>query len=253
MRLLPREVPAASLAYAWDRPGRGIPLGLAESDLRPAYVDFDAEPHFLAFADVECGKTALLRTIADGITRRYTPDEARIVLVDYRRGLLGAVPQDHLLGYAGSEPVLEDYVAQIATAMRERLPGPDITPEQLRRRDWWTGRELFLLVDDYELVASPGKLVHPLQPLLDYLPHARDIGLHLVITRGSGGAARAAFDPVIQRIRELGTPGLVMSGDRDEGALIGDVRPGPQPPGRGNLVRRRAGTELVQVSWIEPT
>ncbi len=253
MRLLPREVPAASLAYAWDRPGRGIPLGLAESDLRPAYVDFDAEPHFLAFADVECGKTALLRTIADGITRRYPPDEARIVLVDYRRGLLGAVPQDHLLGYAGSEPVLEDYVAQIATAMRERLPGPDITPEQLRRRDWWTGRELFLLVDDYELVASPGKLVHPLQPLLDYLPHARDIGLHLVITRGSGGAARAAFDPVIQRIRELGTPGLVMSGDRDEGALIGDVRPGPQPPGRGNLVRRRAGTELVQVSWIEPT
>ncbi|MFI7672955.1 type VII secretion protein EccCa [Actinophytocola sp. NPDC049390] len=253
MRLLPREVPAASLADAWHRPGRGIPLGLAESDLRPAYIDFDAEPHFLAFADVECGKTALLRTIADGITRRYTPDEARIVLVDYRRGLLGAVPREHLLGYAGSEPVLEDYVTQIATAMRERLPGPDITPEQLRRRDWWTGRELFLLVDDYELVASPGKLVHPLQPLLDYLPHARDIGLHLVITRSSGGAARAAFDPVIQRIRELGTPGIVMSGDRDEGALIGDVRPGPQPPGRGNLVRRRAGTELVQVSWTEPT
>jgi S-DNA-T family DNA segregation ATPase FtsK/SpoIIIE len=127
-----------------------------------------------------------------------------------------------------------------------------VTPEQLRRRDWWTGRELFLLIDDYELVASPGKVVHPLAPLLDYLPHARDIGLHLIVTRGSGGASRAMFDPVVQRIRELGSPGIVMSGDRDEGALLGDVRPSPQPPGRGTLVRRRAGNQLVQVAWSPP-
>jgi ESX secretion system protein EccC len=252
MRLLPRELSQESMAAAWDRPGRAIPLGLGESDLQPVYLDFDTEPHFLAFADVECGKTALLRSLADGITRRYTPEEARIILVDYRRGLLGAVEGEHLLGYAGSEPVLEDFVSQVATAMRDRLPGPDITPEQLRRRDWWTGRELFLLVDDYELVASPGKLVHPLAPLLDYLPHARDIGLHVIIARGSGGASRAVFDPVIQRIRELGSPGMVMSGDRDEGVLLGDVRPSTQPPGRGTLVRRRAGNQLVQVTWTPP-
>ncbi|TDP95045.1 type VII secretion protein EccCa [Labedaea rhizosphaerae] len=252
MRLLPRELPVESLNGAWERPGKLIPLGIAESDLKPVYLDFTTDPHFLAFADVESGKTALLRAIAQGITRKYTPAEARIILVDYRRGLLGAVEGEHLLGYAGSEPVLEDFVMQVATAMRDRLPGPDVTPEQLRRRDWWTGRELFLIVDDYELVASPGKMVHPLAPLLDYLPHARDIGLHLVISRGSGGASRAMFDPVIQRIRELGSPGIVMSGDRDEGALLGDVRPSAQPPGRGTLVRRRTGPQLVQVTWSPP-
>ncbi|HEU5475321.1 MAG TPA: type VII secretion protein EccCa [Actinophytocola sp.] len=249
MRLLPREVPVEALSPAYRAPGQTIPLGISETDLQPAFLDFTTDPHFLAFADVECGKTALLRTIAQGITRRYTPEQARIIMVDYRRGLLGAVGNGHLLAYAGSEPVLDDAVAQIATAMRDRLPGPDITPEQLRRRDWWQGRELFLLIDDYELVATPGKLTHPLQPLLEYLPHARDIGLHVVIARGSGGASRAMFDPVIQRMRELGSPGLVMSGSKDEGPLVGDIKPEPQPPGRGYLVRRRTGSELVQVAW----
>ncbi|MCP2170157.1 DNA segregation ATPase FtsK/SpoIIIE, S-DNA-T family [Goodfellowiella coeruleoviolacea] len=249
VRLLPRMVPLSTLDESGESSGHRIPLGIAESDLQPVALDFDSDPHFLAFADVECGKTALLRTIAHGITRRYTPDEARIIVVDYRRGLLGAVGEPHLLGYAGSEPVLADFIGQVADAMRERLPGPEITPEQLRNRDWWQGRELFLLIDDYELVAAPGKLTHPLGPLLEFLPHARDIGLHLVVTRGSGGAARALFDPVLQRMRELGSPGLVMSGDRDEGPLLGDVRPGPQPPGRGVLVRRRGAPSLIQVGW----
>ncbi|MBE1485528.1 type VII secretion protein EccCa [Plantactinospora soyae] len=252
VRLLPRMVPLDSLAGEFAIPGRGIPLGIAEDDLGPVSLDFDAEPHFLAFADVESGKSGLLRTIAQGITRRYTPAEARIIIADYRRGLLGLVGPEHLLGYASSEPALLDMVGQVATAMRDRLPGPDITPEQLRRRDWWQGRELFLLIDDYELVATPGKLTHPLQPLLEYLPHARDIGLHVVVARGSGGAARAMFDPVLQRIRELGSPGLVMSGSKDEGALIGDVKSGPQPAGRGTLVRRRTGPMLVQVAWTPP-
>ncbi|MEE6261333.1 type VII secretion protein EccCa [Plantactinospora sonchi] len=252
VRLLPRLVPVGHLEPAYAAPGRAVPLGLAEADLAPVSLDFDTEPHFLAFADVESGKTALLRAIAYGVTRRYTPAEARIILVDYRRGLLDVVGPDHLLGYAGSEPVLEEMVRDVATAMGQRMPGPDVTPERLRRRDWWTGRELFLIVDDYELVAVPGRLNHPLGPLLEYLPHARDIGLHLVVARGSGGASRAMFDPVVQRMRELGSPGLVMSGSRDEGPLLGDVRPGPQPPGRGVLVRRRSGPMTVQVGWAPP-
>ena len=48
------------------------------------------------------------------------------------------------------------------------------------------------------------------------------------------------YEPVIQRIRELGSPGLIMSGSKEEGVLLGDVKCAPQPPGRGNLVSRRA-------------
>ncbi|WP_410660708.1 type VII secretion protein EccCa [Amycolatopsis sp. lyj-112] len=247
VRLLPPEVPLDSLAAG---PRKQITLGIAESNLRPVYLDFATEPHFVAFGDVESGKSSLLRAIAQGITSAYSPDEAAIVVADYRRGLLGAVPQSHLLGYAGAEGALNGLIEQCQQAMRNRLPGPDITPEQLRNRSWWKGPELFVLVDDYEMVATVGR--NPLLPLLEFLPQARDIGLHLVVVRGSGGAGRSLFEPVLQRIRELGSPGLVMSGSREEGALLGDVKPGPQPAGRGVLVSRRHGTGLVQVAWTKP-
>ena len=134
--------------------------------------------------------------------------------------------------------------------MDKRRPGPDVTPEQLRDRSWWTGPECFVLVDDYDLVATGG--TNPIIPLLEYLSQARDVGLHLVLTRRAGGAGRALYEPVLQRLRELGSPGLVMSGDRDEGPLVGNVRPGPQPTGRGWLVTRRDGTRLVQLAYLDP-
>ena len=60
------------------------------------------------------------------------------------------------------------------------------------------------------------------------------------------------FEPVLARLREAGTPGLVLSGSREEGAPVGDVRPAPRQPGRGVLVSRRLGAELVQVAWKPP-
>ncbi len=93
----------------------------------------------------------------------------------------------------------------VAGYMERRLPGPDVTAQQLRERSWWTGPELFVLVDDYDLVASGP--TNPLTPLLEYLPQARDVGLHLVLTRRAGGAGRALYEPVIQRLRELSVAG----------------------------------------------
>ncbi|WP_410599946.1 type VII secretion protein EccCa [Amycolatopsis sp. lyj-90] len=247
VRLLPPEIPLDSLEAG---PRKQVTLGIAESNLRPVYLDFATEPHFVAFGDVESGKSSLLRAIAQGIVSKYSPTEAAIIVADYRRGMLGAVPESHLLGYAGSETALTGLIEQCQQAMRNRLPGSDVTPEQLRNRSWWRGPELFVLVDDYEMVATVGR--NPLLPLLEFLPQARDIGLHLVLARGSGGAGRSLFEPVLQRIRELGSPGLVMSGSREEGALLGDVKPGPQPAGRGVLVSRRHGTGLVQVAWTKP-
>jgi S-DNA-T family DNA segregation ATPase FtsK/SpoIIIE len=41
-----------------------------------------------------------------------------------------------------------------------------------------------------------------------------------------------------------------MSGDREEGALLGNIRPSVQPPGRGWLVTRKEGARLVQVAHV---
>ena len=122
-------------------------------------------------------------------------------------------------------------------ALVKRLPPPDLTPQQLRSRSWWEGSDLFLVVDDYDLVAGA---TNPLLPIADLIPQARDIGLHLILARSAGGAGRAMFDPIIQRIREMGSPGMIMSGSKDEGALLGSVKPQAQPPGP-RFLRRAAG------------
>ncbi|MEH1013647.1 type VII secretion protein EccCa [Micromonospora sp. CPCC 206060] len=247
VRLLPAELPYAALPA--PQAGR-LPVGIAEADLQPVYLDFDAEPHLLLFGDIESGKSSFLRGVAKMVTRSYQPSEARLILVDLRRALLGCVDTEHLIGYGTSQQTTADLIKQVATVMKERLPGPDVKPEQLRNRSWWKGPELYLLIDDYDLVA--GAAVNPLAPLLEYLPQARDIGLHVVITRRIGGAARAMFDPVIGRIRELASPGIMMSGPREEGPIFGNIKPQILPPGRAWLITRRDGARLVQLAWTPP-
>ncbi|ONF62040.1 hypothetical protein, partial [Amycolatopsis keratiniphila] len=108
----------------------------------------------------------------------------------------------------------------------------------------------FVIVDDYDLVAT--QTSNPLKPLAEFLAQAKDVGLHIVVVRRSGGASRAMFDPILGKLREIAAPGMVMNGSRDEGNLVANVKPSQMPPGRGNLVTRKHGKQLMQVSWIQP-
>ncbi|MGH3696187.1 MAG: type VII secretion protein EccCa [Pseudonocardiaceae bacterium] len=249
VRLLPERIAYQQLPQLQPPRPHLIPIGINESELATVHLDFTAEPHFLCFADGESGKTNLLRAIARGIVARCTPEQARIVMVDYRRTMLGVVETEHLIGYGMSADVLTPMINDVQSSMRKRLPGSGVTQQQLRDRSWWSGPELYVLVDDYDLVATQGG-VNPLAPLLEFLAQAKDVGLHLVIARRCGGASRALFEPVIARLRELSTPGILMSGSPDEGPLLGNVKPTPMPPGRGTLLTRKAGRQLIQVAWL---
>ncbi len=251
VRLLPAMLPYAELPGPAQQPAPHlIPLGVDEERLAPVYLDFAAESHFMCFADGESGKTNLLRTIVTGVVSRFTPDAARVVLVDYRRTMLGFVSTDHLIGYAATAQSLRQVMSDVQGSLSRRMPGPDVTQEQLKQRSWWSGPEVYVVVDDYDLVATQSG--NPLTALLEFLPQAKDVGLHLIVARRSGGASRALFEPVLARLRELSTPGIVMSGNKDEGVLLGTVKPAVLPPGRGRVVGRKLGQQLVQVAWLAP-
>lgn len=255
LRLLPDRIGldrVRELAGGRDAPeesGRLL-LGVDERELAPVWLDPGAAPHLLVLGDGASGKSSVLRGYVREVTRTRTPRQAQLVLVDYRRSLLGEVPEpyllDHLSSAAQAGPALQD----LAAYLRDRLPGPGVTTEQLRHRSWWSGAEVFVVVDDHDLVATQHTSpLHVLQPLL---AQAADVGLHLVLARRAGGAARALHEPVVQSLRDLATPGLLLSGSPEEGPLLGGLRPVPAPPGRGRLVTRERGIEVVQTAWTYP-
>ena len=67
----------------------------------------------------------------------------------------------------------------------------------------------------------------------------------------SGGVGRAMFDPMIARLKDLSSDVLLMSGDRDEGYIVGRSRMQQLVPGRGELISRIRPQEMIQVA-LEP-
>ncbi|MFB9311427.1 type VII secretion protein EccCa [Nocardioides plantarum] len=256
LRLLPEQIAierVLEMAGVSDDPDdpatRRLYLGVNEKELAPVSLDPETQPHLLLLGDGGSGKSAFLRTHVHEVMRTRSAKEAQIVVVDYRRSLLGEVPEEYLLNYLTSATQAQPALKDLAAYLESRIPGPDVTPEQLRNRSWWTGAEVFVVVDDYDLVAtqqtSPVALLQPL------LAQARDVGLHVMVARRSGGASRALYEPIIQSIRDLAMPQLMLSGSPDEGPLLGNLRPQPMPPGRGRLITRERGVEVVQSAWRE--
>lgn len=246
VRMLPADLPLAALPpVTYDPVRKTVPWAIDEIDLAPVTYDPKAEPHLVIFGGPESGKSTTLRVIIDGLLKRYTSKEAKFLVLDYRRSLLGFIPDDYIIRYAPSQQSGIQACKDVAPALTARLPGPDVTSQQLRDKSWWKGSEVFVVVDDYELVAT--SMANALQPLQEFISQASDIGLHLLIARSMGGAGRAVMDQVIGRIKDGANPALIMSGSKDEGVLWGTVKPTPLPPGRGTLVSR-SGAVLVQVA-----
>ena len=257
LRLLPSKIThpdlraVAAAASADGTEPREILLGIDEENLAPFSIDPIAEPLLYLYGDADSGKSSMLRGLVHEITRLYSPTEAKIFVVDYRRALLGEIPQEYLGAYLTSHEMTEGGMNELAAFFRGRIPGQDVTPEQLRTRSWWSGAEGFVIIDDYDLVStSQGNPIAVLAPLL---AQATDLGLHVILTRRTGGASRAAYDPIIQRMTDLGTTGILLSGSPEEGQLIGKVKAIPSIPGRAQIVSRDRGLVAAQLVWVPPT
>ncbi len=248
VRMLPAVLPVEELPA--PLPGPKVPLGAGELDLRPVWHDFADRPHLTIVGDSASGKTAALRLIANAITAVFTPEEAQILVVDPRRGLLESVPDAYRRGAAVSTPAAETLIRDLTEELKERVPGTDITPAQLRRRDWWSGPEIFVLVDDYDLLLGPAG--GPFGPLVELVPQAGDIGLHMVMARAAAGSSRSSMEPVTRRLQESNTPELALSMPANELPLLNGARGRQLPPGRAMLVTRRGGVGL-QIGWTEET
>lgn len=225
-----------------DVTDRGLCVAVDRSSARPILLP-ELAPYTLIIGDAGSGRTSILRSLG----RQHVRRGAKVLVVDPRRRLLDAFEPQHQLGYAATPSATAELIEGLATGLERRMPPADITADALREQTWWSGPQLHLIVDDYDLATMVGT---SLAPLRRFLPYAADIGLRVTVARRASGAVAAMHDEVLSVLRDLGACGLLMSRAHDEGPLLG-VRPGPARWGTGVFVG--PGRDEVDIQAIVET
>jgi S-DNA-T family DNA segregation ATPase FtsK/SpoIIIE len=239
IRLLPDDLSPDALPDAFDEPDV-IPIGLRQDTMQPETLDLvTRDTHLLVLGDSRCGKTTLLRGIAQGAIDRHSPEELVIALMDSRGDLAAEIPDAYLGGHASSGRQARQLAESIATELEKR------------QLDRGAGPRILIIADDFDILAAGG--TEPLRPILPYLASARDLRLNVVVSRPVAGASRAMFDVALQSLRDTGGTALIMSGDRSEGQLLPKLYAEPMIAGRGRLARRGERSSLVQVANFTAT
>ncbi|GAB2931232.1 type VII secretion protein EccC [Micromonospora polyrhachis] len=252
VRLLPKVLDRQALPSTPADGELRVALGLDDQRLQPVWHDFGTNPHLMVFGDTETGKTNLLRHLAQAIVERFPAQEAQVLVADPRRNLATAFAANQTVGYALNGKALREVLARGVPLLKSRVPGPDIAPDRLSTRDWWSGPRLFVLMDDYDMVS--GMMDYPAETLVDLLAHGAEIGLHVIVARSTAGAARGMTDPLLRRLWDLGSSAVLFSCPRDESGFLGQVKPLTLPAGRAQLVRRRADPIQFQTPLVaDPT
>jgi DNA segregation ATPase FtsK/SpoIIIE-like protein len=117
-------------------------LGRADYDLMPLTVSLNQKPHFVVAGPPSSGKTTALQTWTLSLAELYTPEKVAFVFVDYQGGL---VDYGGKLRLDGLPHALESVITD-----KDRFTALAAKLENEVRHSARTGRELFVIIDNYD-------------------------------------------------------------------------------------------------------
>ena len=183
------------------------------------------------------GRSSLLATAADELTRTAPPSRRQILLLRPRGSGRSGVADDWLLADARDPASAATAISALADVLRDRLDRSSPTDSTPKNPDIW------LLADDAELLGR--QVWAPLEP---FLPRSNDLGLHLVVALRAHGVARFLHEPVPDHLLMRGETAL-LAGPPEEGPVAHGHRLRKQPPGRALVVRPNGSSEPAQVAF----
>ena len=208
---------ADELPKGFEYPQRGIAFGIDENNLEPVFVDFDTDPFFLVFGESESGKTNLLR-----LSPSRSPSGTTATRPRSSSATTGAPCS------ASSPTAISCEYVPIARALElhaGRAGRPDGTPRTRARTSPRSscataagGRGPRCLRHRRRL--RPGLHV---AAATRWRPSRRTSPSPVTSASASSSPAarrarpRSMYEPFMQRIKELGAQGVVLSGDPQRG------------------------------------
>jgi len=200
---VPNNVPYANVIDAYKhidlrsaRPGaRVLPMGVDRATGRALALELARTRHMFIAGAGHSGVSTALRTAINSITNVYRPDEASIVIIDGRMGLVDMVEPLESQGYmqkgrfASNSDSAIPILNKIGEVMQSRQPTGAETPTEVRDREYVKGKEVFVIVDGFDTLralqagASAAGTLEWLGPKIPVM----DVGVHFFVgTEGAG-------------------------------------------------------------------
>lgn len=257
MNQLPREIALSDVRAMPGAPTERskVVFGIRQTDMTPVTWDYRHTPHLMVVGQPEAGRTTMLKTLVKQIMDTHAPEtEALFILYDPQRTMLGVIPEDEGNRYAlhyhqSAESMANDMRDFARGLLVNRRPKAAVSQRALAEGVGYKGPEFFIIVDDMHVTPDQFAMMNDyyLNPLLDDLGSAAQMGFHLILTTTAKGyLGTFTGNPAVRKLMASGQPGLILAADKWDVDMY-SVSPAALPPGRGFYVRPGMN-ELVQVA-----
>jgi S-DNA-T family DNA segregation ATPase FtsK/SpoIIIE len=260
MARLPELITLSDLQKA--APGKVV-VALRERDLSPIVWNLRRQPHLAVLGKPKSGRTTALRSTCRAVMDVYGPEQAQFHVIDIGRQMGRTFPREYMASYSLTASQARKNMLELVNKLQARKPpdDADLDPEAAATQRFWEGPELFVVIDNSELLPY-NTTDYPFKAAMmggegiaELVPQGAQLGLHILYSAqlDQNYPTGSMMNPLWRPVRQNFSPTLILDGDPMLAPVASNsVRPVAQErPGKGLWVESElVGTVLA--AWTEP-